>query len=75
MPPMPVPSTVHGREIVVRVVVDTSGRVVQDSVTICGLQDPLYLQRVAEEVSAMRFRPGLMRAKHVIAPAIFPFNF
>ena len=72
---MPVPSTTHGRRMVVRVVVDTSGRVMPDSVTICGVADPVYLQRLAEEISEMRFRPGLMRAKHVIAPTLFTFDF
>ena len=75
IPPMPVPSTTHGRRMVVRVVVDTSGRVMPDSVTICGVADPVYLQRLAEEISEMRFRPGLMRAKHVIAPTLFTFDF
>jgi len=75
IPPMPVPSTTHGRRMTVRVVVDTGGRVMRDSVTICGIQNPLYLQRVAEEVSQMRFRPGLMRAKHVVAPTLFTFDF
>jgi len=75
MPPTPVPSTVQGREVNVRVVVDTNGRVMRDSIMVCGIQHPLYLQRVAEEVSAMRFRPGLMRAKHVTAAAILRFTF
>ena len=75
IPPMPVPSTTHGHRMTVRVVVDTSGGVMRDSVTICGIQNPLYLQRLAEEVSQMRFRPGLMRAKHVVAPTLFTFEF
>jgi hypothetical protein len=75
IPPMPVPPTLHGRRMTVRVVVDTTGRVMRDSVMICGLQDPTYLQRVAEEVSAMRFRPGLIRAKHVVAPTLFTYDF
>jgi len=75
IPPMPVPSTVKGNRMVVRVVVDTAGFVMPDSVTICGIKDPMYAQRVAEEVSEMRFRPGLMRAKHVVAPTLFTFDF
>jgi hypothetical protein len=75
IPPMPVPPSTHGRRIVVRVVVDTSGHVMHDSVTICGNLDPTYVQRIAEEVSQMRFRPGLMRAKHVIAPSLFTYDF
>ena len=75
VPPMPVPTTTKGTRMVIRVVIDTSGRVMHDSVTVCGLHDPMYAQRVAEEVSQMRFRPGLMRAKHVIAPTLLTYVF
>jgi len=75
IPPMPVPATTKGRRMVVRVVVDTTGHVMRDSVTICGISDPTYAQRVAEEVSQLRFRPGLLRAKHVIAPSLFTYDF
>jgi hypothetical protein len=75
IPPMPVPTTTKGHRMVVRVVVDTSGHVMRDSVIICGVPDPMYAQRVAEEVSQIRFRPGLMRAKHVIAPSLFTYDF
>lgn len=75
IPPMPVPATTKGHRMIVRVVIDTTGRVMKDSVTICGIQDPVYLLRLAEEISKMRFRPGLMRAKHVVAPTLFPFDF
>jgi hypothetical protein len=74
IPPMPVPATVHGNRMVVRVVIDTSGRVMRDSVTVCGITDPLYAQRIAEEVSQLRFRPGLMHAKHVIAPTLLIYG-
>ncbi len=75
IPPMPVPATTKGHRMVVRVVVDTSGHVMRDSVVICGVPDPMYAQRVAEEVSQIRFRPGLMHAKHVIAPSLFTYEF
>jgi hypothetical protein len=75
IPPMPVPATMKRSRMVVRVVIDTSGRVMPDSITVCGVKDPMYMQRIATEVSAMRFRPGLMRAKHVIAPTLFTYEF
>ena len=75
IPPMPVPPTTRGRRMTVRVVVDTGGRVMHDSVTVCGIEDPTYVQRLAEEISQMRFRPGLMRAKHVVAPTLFTYDF
>ena len=72
---MPVPTTTRGSRMVIRVVIDTSGRVMHDSVTVCGIKDPMYAQRVAEEVSQMRFRPGLLRARHVIAPTLLTYAF
>jgi hypothetical protein len=75
IPPMPVPTTVQRSRMIVRVVVDTSGWPMRDSVTVCGISDPMYVQRVAEEVSQMRFRPGLMHAKHVIAPTFLIYGF
>jgi len=75
IPPMPVSTRVRGNHLLIKVVVDTSGRVMPDSVTICGISDPLYAQRVAEEVSHLKFRPGLMYARHVIAPALLSYDF
>jgi len=75
IPPMPVSPTVRGKQAVVRVVIDTSGHVMTDSITVCGVADPMYAQRLAEEVSRLRFRPGLMNAKHVIAPTFLPYAF
>ena len=75
IPPMPVSTSVRGNHAVVRVVIDTSGHVMADSVTVCGIADPMYAQRIAEEVSRLHFRPGLMNAKHVIAPTFIPYAF
>jgi hypothetical protein len=75
IPPMPVSTSVRGSHAVIRVVIDTFGHVMADSVTVCGIADPMYAQRMAEEVSRLRFRPGLMNAKHVIAPTFIPFAF
>jgi hypothetical protein len=75
IPPMPISTRVRGNHLLIKLVIDTSGRVMPDSVTICGITDPLYAQRVAEEVSHLRFRPGLMYARHVIAPALLSYDF
>jgi hypothetical protein len=56
-------------------VVDTTGFVMADSITVCGIADPMYAQRLAEEISRLRFRPGLMNAKHVVAPTFLPYAF
>jgi len=75
IPPMPVSTSVRGNRAVVRVVIDTFGHVMADSITVCGIADPMYAQRMAEEVARLRFRPGLMNAKHVIAPTFIPYAF
>lgn len=72
---MPISPRVRGNNLLIRVVVDTFGRVMPDSITVCGVADPIYLQRLAEEVSRLRFRPGLMNARHVVAPALLSYNF
>jgi hypothetical protein len=72
---MPVAASVRGTHAVVRVVVDTTGFVMADSITVCGIADPMYAQRLAEEISRLRFRPGLMNAKHVVAPTFLPYAF
>ena len=75
IPPMPIASNVHGNRMLVRAVIDTMGHVMRDSITVCGIASPMYAQRIAEEVSQMRFRPGLMFAKHVVAPTILSYEF
>jgi hypothetical protein len=75
IPPMPISARVRGNNATIRVVVDTAGYVLPDSVTICGVDDPLYAQRIAEEVSQLRLHPGLMNARHVVAPTILTYNF
>ena len=75
IPPIPVSPSVRGNHALIRLVIDTVGRVMEDSVTICGVADPMYAQRLAEEVSRLRFRPGLMNARHVVAPTFMSYAF
>jgi hypothetical protein len=75
IPPMPVPTHVHGSHATIRVMVDTLGHVMRDSVTVCGIADAMYAQRMAEEVSQLRFRPGLMNARHVVSPTLVTVQF
>lgn len=61
-PPVPVPADVRGHRAEIRVVVDTAGRVMPDSITICGLPDLQYAKRLAAAAATVRFapaRPGL----------------
>src|SRR5215510_15003383 len=47
-PPRPIPRSVRGTRSTIRVVVDTLGRVMPDSVMVCGIGDREYLGRVAD---------------------------
>ena len=75
IPPMPVSPLVRGSRAIIRLVVDTLGHVMHDSVTVCGIKDPMYAQRLAEEASQMRFHPGLMHARYVVAPTLLVHEF
>lgn len=57
-PPLPLPSRVRGQRASIRVVVDTAGRVMPDSITICGLSDVQYANRLAQVVATVRFAPA-----------------
>src|SRR5215212_9288434 len=75
IPPMPVSPHVRGNHSTIRLVIDTLGYVMRDSVTVCGITDPMYSQRLAEEAAYLRFRPGLMNARHVVAPTYIIHDF
>jgi hypothetical protein len=75
IPPVPVSTLIRGNHSLIRVVIDTVGRVMPDSITVCGISDPMYVQRMAEEVARYRFHPGLLHARHVVAPAFLAHDF
>jgi hypothetical protein len=74
-PPTPIPRSVRGSRSTIRVVVDTLGRVMPDSVMVCGIADRQYVGRVADAVAALRFRPRQVNGRRVIAPAIITYDF
>jgi hypothetical protein len=74
-PPRPIPSGVRGSRSTIRVVVDTDGHVMPDSVMVCGIADRRYLGRVADAVAALQFRPRKVNGRSVIAPAIITYDF
>jgi len=55
---VPVPPSVRGRRASIRVVVDTAGRVMPDSITICGLPDARYINQLAQAIVTVRFAPA-----------------
>ena len=58
MLPLPIPASERGRRVEIRVVVDTSGRALRDSVTVCGIRDARYEELVATKMAALPFVPA-----------------
>ena len=75
VPPTPIPTNVAGHRSTIRVVVDTLGRVMSDSITVCGLPNASYAKRLAEAAAAVRFRPRVVANRAVIAPALLVYDF
>ena len=55
IPPLPIPAAVNGRKPTARLVVDSAGGVMPDSITICGLNDVAYIRRLAQVLGRTPF--------------------
>ena len=74
-PPLPIPTAVAGQRATIRLVVDTAGAVMRDSIMVCGLSDAAYTRRVAELVAAVRFAPRRVGGRPVNSPALLVYSF
>src|SRR5260221_884455 len=50
-PPLPPPASVGGARALIRVLVDTTGAVVSDSITVCGVAARRYAATMADHVT------------------------
>ena len=75
VPPLPIPSSLRNVHATIRVVVDTAGRVVPDSVMVCGIPDVAYSRRFAAEMVALRFVPGRGPTGPIVSPAVLVYDF
>jgi hypothetical protein len=69
------PNDVRGSHASIRVVVDALGRVMSDSVIVCGIANPTYSRRVAEAAAALQFQPRRAAGHPVVAPALLVYDF
>ena len=74
IPPLPIPTGVRGSRSIIRVVVETLGHVIPDSVLVCGIADDRYSHRVAEAAAALQSRPRRVAGRPVIAPALLVYD-
>ena len=75
LPPRPPADAVPTGRAVLRVVVDTAGRVVKDSTIVCGVADATYARTLARAVASVRYAPGQRDGRPIQAPAIIAFSF
>ena len=74
--PLPAPLSVRqGAPIVIRAVVDTSGRAFPDSVTVCGVEDIAFASRIAERIVSTPFRPATLGGRHVVWPTLIELRY
>jgi hypothetical protein len=66
--PVPVPASERGRRVTIRLVIDTAGRPLRDSVTVCGVHDPRYEELVAEKMATLTFSPARRDGSPVVWP-------
>jgi len=58
VPPMPIPTSLFGQTLTIRMVIDTAGHVLTDSVTVCGVHDTEYASRLATTYAKLPFTPA-----------------
>lgn len=75
LPPLPFPASVKNQTATVRAVVDTLGHAFRDSVTVCGLSDVGYSQRLTTGVADMDFVPGTLGGHAIVAPTVIVYRF
>jgi hypothetical protein len=67
--PLPIPASERGRRVTIRLVVDSTGQALRDSVTVCGIRDSRYAELVAEKLVTLPFTPARRDGHPVTWPA------
>lgn len=69
------PPSVQRRRATIRVVVDSAGNVMRDSIMICGIPDAAYRGRLAKAAAALQFVPRGSGAIRQGSPALLIYDF
>jgi hypothetical protein len=72
--PVPVPARLRRMDARVRVVIDTAGHVMRDSITVCGVEDGRYAQRLAAMLTKVRWRPAHLNNRAIIWESLLSFR-
>jgi hypothetical protein len=74
VPPTP-PAKVRGSQAVVQIIIDSTGRVLPDSVWICGVSDRAYSAKLAAVMAGASFRPARGEGRPVRSVLSLSFTF
>jgi hypothetical protein len=74
-PPLPIPADVRGQRAVARVLVDTAGVPVRDSISVCGLPNEAYAKEIGWTLLQLRFEPARQDGFVRRAPAFVSYEF
>ena len=74
LPPSPVPPDIRGHRVVAQLIVDSTGVPKRDSITVCGVPDSAYAQKLAQTLATMRFEPARRDGKAVRSPIQVGFD-
>ena len=75
LPPLPPPADVRGHRMIARLVVDTTGSLVRDSITVCGIPNPAYQLKLAQELAKLAFEPARRDGEAVRSPVFISYSF
>ena len=75
LPPLPIPPSVRGARSVTRLVVNPTGRVMADSISVCGVPDRTYAARMAAQFAHMPFRPARLNGQAVMTAVRIGYDF
>jgi hypothetical protein len=75
LPPLPIPPSVRGARSETRLVVNPAGRVMADSISVCGVPDRTYAERMAAQFARMPFRPARLNGQAVMTDVRIGYDF
>ena len=75
IPPLPPPAAVRGQSLLARLVVDSSGATVRDSIAVCGIADAAYARELALRLARLTFEPARRDGAAVRAPVFIGYQF
>jgi hypothetical protein len=75
LPPLPPPADVRGHRMMARLVVDSAGSLVRDSITVCGIPNSAYQRKLAQELAKLSFEPARRDGDAVRSPVFISYSF